>query len=130
MRVYQRILFSAIYTLLYFASALDAIGAEGKGSSIFFAPFTTWILILIGILLLSPTLSQFRRVFILVMIGIHYFITGLSILQTASNDDGHIAHSWEMWPWTLVFAIAWYAVGQLTIWFFILKGWQSKPQMP
>jgi len=51
---------------------------DGEGEGRVLAPFTTWILVVIGISFLSPALSQFRRIFILVMLGVHYGITGLS----------------------------------------------------
>lgn len=130
MHVYQRILFLVIYTLVYAGLALENIGTEGKGSAIFLASLSTWVLVGIAVLLLSPHLTSFRRIFIAVLMGIHYGVTLLSVLQTAYNDDGSFLHSWQRSPGAFIFGITWYVAGQLIIWFFILRGWRSEPQMP
>jgi hypothetical protein len=130
MRVYQRILFLVIYSLVYAGLALENIGTEGKGTAIFLSALSTWVLVAIGVLLMSPELSSFRRILITVMIGAHYGVTLISILQTTVSDDGNFRHSWERSPWAVILAIVWYIVGQIVIWLFLFKSRRLHNSLP
>jgi len=121
MHLFTRILFAIIYTTVYVALALENVGAEGKGSSVFFAPLLTWILVLIAIFLLSHGISTFRRIFVAALLGIHYGITALSVFNYFAQDNGHVGHSWNEFPAAVVLAIVWYLMGQCVIWLGVFR---------
>jgi hypothetical protein len=121
MWIYQRFLFALVYSVFYFGLALENVGAEGKGSLVFFAPAITWVLVLTAIFLLSKQLSQFRKIFVSVLLGIHYGVTVLSIFNYWTQDEGHLLHSWNKAAWAVTSAIAWYLLGQFAIWIVLYR---------
>ena len=120
-------MFALIYTVLYAAFSLEIVGTEGKGSLVFFAPLITWVLVIAATFLLSEDISRFRRIFAAVLLGVHYVVAVLSVVNYFVQDDGHFAHSWERSPYAVIFAITWYITGQLILWWILMRNASEPP---
>lgn len=121
MQIYQRFIFAFIYSVVYFGLALEIVGTEGMGSPLFFAPVITWILVLIAIFLMANDLSGFRKIFVSVLLGVHYGVTFLSVFNNLGQDEGNFAHSWSRASWAVISAIVWYVTGQVALWILIYR---------
>ena len=116
MKIYQRFLFAIFYTVVYFVLALEVVGLEGRGTAVFFAPLTTWLFVLISIFLMNGQLNRFRRIFVFVLLGVHYVVTLFSVISTSAHDEGYFSHSWDRVSRAVISAVVWYLMGQIALW--------------
>jgi hypothetical protein len=113
--------FGLIYTLIYAALTIMNVGPEGRGTSIFFAPWLPWFLLFIVLFLLHVGES---KIFISIVMVVHYAFTLVFLPQYW--NDGLREYSSLMWGWEhhrglMLSALGWYLLGQIYIWVSLFK---------
>ena len=129
MPIYLRVIFAFIYSIGYLYFALDNAGA-GHGTFMFWAPLLTWIFVLLSIFLLSSQMSKTRQVIEFTLHGIHYTVTGFLVITYVTDNSGELSRHVNLAPGFVAITIAWYAIGQLIIWFYLVRAIRRTTDIP
>jgi hypothetical protein len=113
-----KLLFSALYLIVYFFLAFGNIGAEGKGPIMFLAPLLSWPVLFIAVGVLGRVDNQSKIFFVGIML-IHY-VTTLYVFYRFTDRFSflhpRIVEAWNREPGLQIMTVVWYLVGQILIW--------------
>jgi hypothetical protein len=105
------------------------VGPEGRGTSIFFAPWLPWVFLFIALFLLHVSES---KIVIFIMMIAHYGLT-LICLSNYWNDSYRGKSSfmlgWEGQRGLMIITFAWYLLGQIIIWVMFFKMQRNQPRI-
>lgn len=129
MRWYLKLGFAVVYTVGYFfLTLLTTAFGESSGTAIFLAPVFTWILVFIAIFLSDRADTLLKRVFFVVSLSVHYAHILLFLRPLFSLDiDRGTELAWSRFPEMIIFAAAWYLLGQIAIWVVFLRSIRQPP---
>ena len=123
-----KLVFGALYTIGYFILSVIPVNAEGTGPIIFVAPCFTWPLVLVALFFENRLATLLNRVFFVLLLLVHYFITTLIVLNAWEDQYPQIQKmmNWDE-TWLFYLIGAWYLAGQMLIWTSFFKTyWQRR----